>query len=225
MTALRWVAAVVLAVAVAVLATATPAAAHGPASTLVKVSLAEPSTESSGPEVRVVATVALQQLDIAYGTTLMDEASRTSADDTVAAHADELSELFLDRVTLTGVDDASWTIVVDSVSGARDEGQDAVRVVLLARGPAGGDTSTVDLTWQVVTDVVVTHDVYVGGVSADGTTTLVDTLTRDHQTTTLTLDDPGAESRLTPRWAGAGLLLLLSGLALRVRRQPAGRPA
>ena len=38
---------------------------------------------------------------------------------------------------------------------------------------------------------------YVGAVGSDGKTTLVDTLTRDHRTTILQVEDPGAGSAAT----------------------------
>jgi len=178
---------------------AAPAQAHGPASTLVKVSLKTPSTTTSGPTLRLVAKVALQELDIAYDTSLMQEAQSTSADATVAAHTDELTALFLDRVALTAPDGTAWSTAVESIAGGTDQGQDAVKVVLRATGPPSADTGTVQLTWGVVTDVVVTHDVYVGGVGADGKTSLLATLTRAQPTTTLTVDDPGAGAKPASR--------------------------
>ena len=93
-------AALALAFAAGAALAASPAQAHGPASTLLKVSLDSPSTAASGPTVRIVAKIALQELDIAYGTTLMDEANSTDADATVAAHEPDLKDLIGDRVRL-----------------------------------------------------------------------------------------------------------------------------
>ncbi|MFT4081221.1 MAG: HupE/UreJ family protein [Nocardioides sp.] len=208
---------------------APPAGAHSPASTLVRISLAQASTDASGPVLRIVAEVALQQLDIAYGSDLMTEANDTTAEETVAAHANRLRSTFLDRVRLTTPEGTEWPIAVQRVSAGRDQGQDAVRVVLLATGPVDGDTATAEFSWQVVTDVVVTHNVYVGGVDESGRTELLATLTRAQPTTTLTVEDPGAATEPT-MWAvgfrhfreGADHLLFLSLVALGAARRRLG---
>lgn len=210
-----------------------PAQAHGPASTLVRISLAQPATAEEGPVVRLVAKVALQELDVAYGTTLADEAREVGTEETVEEHLDELESLVEDRVTLTS-DHADWSVTVDSLAAGTDQGQDAIRVVLFAAAPTT-DPTEADLTWHVVTDEVVTHKAYIGAVDADGETTLVATLTRDDPTTTLTIDEPGTQagsSHPAPRslWTvgfehfreGADHLLFLSLIALGVARRRAG---
>ncbi len=210
-----------------------PAFGHSPASTLITVSLATPSSATTAAHVRIDSLVSLQELDLAYGSTLAAQAAAAGAQSTVTTHADDLASLYLQRVTLTSGRGDPWSITVESVDAGLDQDQAAAHVVLLATAPAGAraaaeQEAAATLTWGVVTDEVVTHTAYVGGLDEQGNTVLIAKLTRAAPSTPLTIKDPGTGTAGSP-WqfslgfdhfrAGADHLLFLALVALGVARR------
>ncbi|TIC81758.1 HupE/UreJ family protein [Nocardioides sp. GY 10127] len=212
------------------LAGTSAASAHGAAPTMVVARLGAAST-ATAPVVRLVARVPLDRLDLAYGTTFAQAAAADGLDRALLLDGDAITDLLLARVTLRAADGVSWTLRATGVTGASVEGSDAARVVLVARpstGAGGDELTDLVLTWGLITDVIVTHDVYVGAVGTDGTTSLVATLTQTSPSTDLsvTLPEATSTSMLGVGFAhfrsGADHLLLLCLLALGVARQRTG---
>ncbi|MFV0458067.1 MAG: HupE/UreJ family protein [Actinomycetales bacterium] len=193
-------AAAVLCALTCLLVIGTPSAtAHSPASTLVTISLEEASTPVAGPELSIDALVALQPLDLAYHTTLAEEAARDGAQATIDRHATALTTLFEKGVQVRSATGQAWQVQIESLTAGMDQDQDAVHAVLVARAPEAA--ATAQLTWQVVIDRVVTHTVYVGGVDAAGNTELIAELTRAEPSTELTVQQPAGP-------VGAGTLVV-----------------
>jgi hypothetical protein len=158
------------------------AAAHGPAQTLVTVA---PGTPDDPDVLRLTGQVPLDRIDFAYGTDLAADPQRAVAD-----HRDELADLVADRVSVTDADGAAWTVRVESLSADRLETWDVLRVELIAVPPAGTAPDRADLRWDVVTDEVVTHAVYVGGVGATEETELIGRLSQAAPVLRLVVDEP-----------------------------------
>jgi hypothetical protein len=109
------------------------------------------------------AQIPLDRLDFAYGTGFAGEPETK-----VAARAEWLTDLVANRVSLTDVDGTTWATDVQSVAADELEGIPVLDVEVLAVAPAGQTSEQVDLRWGVVTDVIYTHEVYVGGVASPG---------------------------------------------------------
>ena len=161
---------------------AGPAAAHGPAQTLLTVA---PGTPEDPDVLRLTGQVPLDRIDFAYGTALAADPQAAVAD-----RYDWLQDLVADRVSLTDPDGAAWTVTVDELAAGRLETWDVLRIELTAIPPAGETPDRVDLRWDVVTDVVVTHHVYVGGVGATEETELIDQLSQAAPVLRLDVDGP-----------------------------------
>ncbi|MCL8026912.1 HupE/UreJ family protein [Nocardioides bruguierae] len=225
------------AAALALVGLAVPASAHGASPTLVVTRLGADATAES-PVVTLVARVPLDRLDLAYGTSFAQDAADDGVDAAVTADADSITDLLLSKVSLTAADGTAWTLSVQRVTAGSVEGVDAARVVLRAvpaNTATGTELTDLALTWGLVTDVIVTHQVYVGAVGTDGETSLVATLTQAEPSTSLTVTlpsgaaEPTASSLSTVREmlaigfehfrSGADHLLLLCLLALGVARR------
>ena len=164
------VAVAALAVALGLLVT-QPASAHQPGQTVVRVSAADTPTE---PGLVLVGEITMDRLDLAYNLALSSDSPSTT-DVAIAAHRDELTALIADRVSLTEPTGAAWTIAVADMRRSEVDGYPTLRVDLHAKAPnrtataASTSPDTVQLRWDVVTDVIYSHKVFVAGVDARGT--------------------------------------------------------
>lgn len=158
---------------------AVAAQAHGPGATLVRVRVV---ADADRPTLRILGQVPLDRIDAAYDTSYAENPG------SVTGARDALADLVLPRVSVSAGDE-DWSVAVESLRAGRLDGVDTLRVELTATGPAA---ETVALRWEVVTDVVYSHKVYVGQRDRAGETQLAGLVTHYAPSVALTVDDPSA---------------------------------
>ena len=225
---------VALVTAAALWSLPSPASAHQPGSTLVVVST---GGTAARPTLLLDVQVPISRLDFAYHRGLAADPGSQ-----VRVQRGWLEGLFTENVAVRSVDGAAdrtggattWDVVVEDLALDRAQGKRTIHAELTATPSAdvaADGEAVVELTWQVITDIVYSHKVYVGGRDGTGKVQLVGMLTHQDDTVRLQVDAPASGgvsfiSMLTLGFehfrAGTDHLLFLALLALGVVRRRTG---
>jgi hypothetical protein len=174
------------------------------------------------PVATIVAEVTLDRIDLAYDLDLA-----AAPDDAVAEQRTRLHRLVSERVLLTTNDGTPWTIDVADLQPSALDGYVTLRIVLEATPPPGAALAGSVLRWDLVTDTVFSHKVFVAVRAPGEDAALVGTIVHHQPTVELDLTPEASPSRGGSLFAvgfehfrsGPDHLLFLGTLALGVARR------
>lgn len=167
---------------------ARTALAHQPGSTLVSVAPVGDGARSEAA-LRLTAWLPVDELDFAYDLGLSDDPSSA-----VDAMHDELTAIVLGAVSIEGVDGTARDLLVESMDAGQLHDTDVVIAVVTATAAAAPATTEVVLRWEVITEKVYSHKVYVGGEDAEHDEQYLGMLTHYEPDLRLDVRAPGASA-------------------------------
>jgi hypothetical protein len=177
---MKRVVAALLCTAFGVLLMALPAAAHQPGQTLVSVAYAGTAAE---PVLNVVGEITLDQLDAAYDLSLSADPPTT-----IRARHDQLVDLISQRVSLTDTNGLAWSLAIGELRPSTVDDYVTLRVEIVATPPQAGTSGSVNLRWDVVTDVLYSHKAFIASIDTTGTTQLIGTIAHHEPVFNLAVD-------------------------------------